>query len=132
MQNSISGVAFDLAMDTSCNSLFFLYSPEEEFCVEIWLFVLIMSAPAVALCPQAIRPKSAISTQNSSPANNRGLQAGCRKEQLKIAELKVAFEGERAKEMRIEGIRLAFFSLEGLHFSENIEARMNSLVRFVH
>ena len=34
------------------------------------------------------------------------LQAGCRKEQLKIAELKVAFEGERAKEMRIEGIRL--------------------------
>ena len=68
----------------------------------------------------------------SAISNNRGLQAGCRKEQLKIAELKVAFEGERAKEMRIEGIRLAPFSLEGLHFPENIEARMNSLVRFVH
>ena len=33
------------------------------------------------------------------------LQAGCRKEQLKIAELQVAFEGEREKEMRIEGIQ---------------------------
>ena len=40
---------------------------EEEFCVEIRLFVLIMSAPAVALCPQAIRPRLAVSTQNSSP-----------------------------------------------------------------
>ena len=45
---------------------------EEEFCVEIRLFVLIMSAPAVALCPQAIRPRSAVSTQNSSPGNEGG------------------------------------------------------------
>ena len=30
---------------------------------------MIMSAPAVALCPQAIQPRSAVSTQNSSPVH---------------------------------------------------------------
>ena len=35
--------------------------------LKIGLFILIMSAPAVALWHTAIRPRSAVSTQNSPP-----------------------------------------------------------------